>query len=92
VTAGAQGAVVVTADETVRVPAYDIEVVDTTGCGDAFSAGYIRGLALGRPPAEAAELGCATAAQVAGGLGSDFGSFDLASVESFAAAAALKEV
>ncbi|MFJ2754591.1 carbohydrate kinase family protein [Nocardioides sp. NPDC087217] len=92
VTAGAQGAVVVTADDTVRVPAYDIEVVDTTGCGDAFSAGYIRGLALGRTPVEAAALGCATAAQVAGGLGSDFGSFDLASVERFAADAALKEV
>lgn len=92
VTAGARGAVVVTADGATRVPAYDIEVVDTTGCGDAFSAGYIRGLALGRTPVEAAELGCATAAQVAGGLGSDFGSFDLAAVESFAAGTALKEV
>ena len=31
-----------------------IEVVDTTGCGDAFSAGFLRGLSLGREPAEAA--------------------------------------
>ena len=31
-----------------RVPAFEVEVVDTTGCGDAFSAGFLRGLALGR--------------------------------------------
>ena len=32
------------------VPAFPVEVVDTTGCGDAFSAGFLRGLALGREP------------------------------------------
>ena len=37
-----------------RVPAFEIEVVDTTGCGDAFSAGFLRGLSLGRDRAEAA--------------------------------------
>jgi sugar/nucleoside kinase (ribokinase family) len=52
-------------------------VVDTTGCGDAFSAGFLRGLALGRDRRAAAELGCAAAALVAGGLGSDYGDFDL---------------
>ena len=31
-----------------RIPAFEVEVVDTTGCGDAFSAGFLRGLALGR--------------------------------------------
>ena len=30
------------------VPAFPVDVVDTTGCGDAFSAGFLRGLALGR--------------------------------------------
>ena len=30
------------------VPAFAVDVVDTTGCGDAFSAGFLRGLALGR--------------------------------------------
>ncbi|MEI2559125.1 PfkB family carbohydrate kinase [Acinetobacter pittii] len=63
-------------------------MVDTTGCGDAFSAGYLRGLALGRTPVEAARLGCATAAQVAQGLGTDAGSYDLAAVEALAASAA----
>lgn len=59
--------------------------VDTTGCGDAFSAGFLRGLALGRDRDEAMVLGCATAAVVAGGLGSDHGEFDLAAVDAFAA-------
>jgi sugar/nucleoside kinase (ribokinase family) len=84
-TCGADGALVVDADGAEQVPAFDVEVVDTTGCGDAFSAGFLRGLALGRKPADAARLGCATAALVAGGLGTDHGDFDLAAVEDFAA-------
>ena len=84
VTQGSKGALVVTADDVVEVPAYPIEVVDTTGCGDAFSAGFLRGLSLGRDPRDAARLGCATAAQVAQGLGTDAGSYDLDSVVAFA--------
>jgi sugar/nucleoside kinase (ribokinase family) len=84
-TAGADGAVVVTADGVTRVPAFPVDVVDTTGCGDAFSAGFLRGLSLGRTPAAAAALGCATAAQVAGGLGTDWGDYDLAAVDRLAA-------
>ncbi len=85
VTQGARGALVVTADEVIEVPAYVVDVVDTTGCGDAFSAGFLRGLSLGRDLRGAAELGCAAAAQVAGGLGTDTGTYSLASVEAFAA-------
>ena len=84
-TCGGDGAVVVDADGVERVPAFAVEVVDTTGCGDAFSAGFLRGLSSGRDRREAAVLGCATAALVAGGLGSDHGEFDLAAVEAFAA-------
>ncbi len=73
VTRGAEGALVVKPDETIEVPAYDVEVIDTTGCGDAFSAGFLRGLSLGHELGVAAALGCATAAQVAQGLGTDAG-------------------
>jgi sugar/nucleoside kinase (ribokinase family) len=83
-TRGAEGALVVTADAEFAVAALPIDVVDTTGCGDAFSAGYLRGLSLGRSLADAARLGCTAAAQVAQGLGTDAGSYDLASVESAA--------
>jgi sugar/nucleoside kinase (ribokinase family) len=76
-TRGADGAVVVTADDVIEVPAFPIEPVDTTGCGDAFSAGFLRGLSLDRSPRDAALLGCAAAALVAQGLGTDAGDYDL---------------
>ena len=85
VTRGAQGALVVTADETIAVPAFDVEVVDTTGCGDAFSAGFLRGLAIGKDLRESAVLGSATAAIVAQGLTTDHGELDLVTVERLAA-------
>ncbi|MDZ5620894.1 sugar kinase [Nocardioides sp. HM23] len=84
VTAGARGAYVATVDETGWVPAFEIEVVDTTGCGDSFSAGFLLGRANGRDLVAAATLGNATAAQVAQGMSTDAGSYDLASVDSFA--------
>ena len=87
VTCGASGALVADADGTHRIPAFEVEVVDTTGCGDAFSAGFLAGVLAGRSPAEAAVLGNAAAAQVVQGLGSDHGSFDRTSVEEFAASA-----
>lgn len=54
---GARGAVVVTAADTIEVPAYEIDVVDTTGCGDAFSAGFLRGPDRGLDHRDAAALG-----------------------------------
>jgi sugar/nucleoside kinase (ribokinase family) len=90
VTRGAEGALVVTAGEVVEVPAYDIEVVDTTGCGDAFSAGFLRGVSLGGDLRAAARLGCATAAQVAQGLGTDAGSYTLVLVQAFEREAATR--
>lgn len=83
-TRGGDGVLIVDSDGSEAVPAFEVDVVDTTGCGDAFSAGFLRGLSLGRERREAAVLGCAAAAQVAQGLGSDHGEFDLAAVERFA--------
>jgi sugar/nucleoside kinase (ribokinase family) len=85
-TCGADGVVIVDAGGVEMVPAFDIEVVDTTGCGDSFSAGFLRGLSLGRSRRDAALLGCAAAALVAQGLGTDHGDFDLAAADAFAAA------
>lgn len=86
-TAGAEGAVVVTREETIEVAAFPVDVVDTTGCGDAFSAGFLRGLSLGLGLREAATLGCATAGQVAQGVGTDAGAYDLDTVQDLARAA-----
>jgi sugar/nucleoside kinase (ribokinase family) len=88
VTQGSKGALIVSEDETIEVPAFAVDVLDTTGCGDAFSAGFILGRALGRDLWDAARLGCATAAQVAGGIGTDAGEYDLEMVDAFANQAA----
>ncbi len=77
VTFGADGCVVT--DETgalVHVPAIEIPVVDTTGCGDAFTAGLVSGMLLGCDPVDAAWLGVACGSLVATGLGSDAGLAD----------------
>ena len=44
---GSAGCLVMSATETVRVPAFDVQVVDGTGAGDAFFAGFIAGLLQG---------------------------------------------
>jgi sugar/nucleoside kinase (ribokinase family) len=89
-TRGADGVLIVDGDGEESVPAFQVEVVDTTGCGDAFSAGFLRGLALGRDRRAAAELGCAAAALVAQGLGTDHGDYGLEEAERFGAETATR--
>lgn len=80
-TRGAQGALVVTGDDVIAVAAFPVDVVDTTGCGDAFSAGFVTGRLRGLDLADAAELGCAVAAHVAQGIGTAANSYDLTAIE-----------
>ena len=53
ITLGAGGCVIRTEAGAWHVPGYAVDVVDTTGSGDAFAAGFAVALAEGRPPAEA---------------------------------------
>ena len=76
-TMGGEGSLLATARERMRLAAHKIAVVDTSGCGDAYCAGFIRALRLGWPPSECMKLGNAAAAMVAQGLGSDAGIRDL---------------
>jgi sugar/nucleoside kinase (ribokinase family) len=76
VSRGADGAALITADRRVDVPAFPAEVVDTTGCGDACSAGFIIGLLRGWPAEDASWLAMAAASLVVSGLGSDAGIVD----------------
>lgn len=73
VTLGARGSLVATADGTEHVPAIETTVADTTGCGDAYCAGFLTGLLHDRDVVTAARWGTAAAALVATGLGSDAG-------------------
>jgi len=76
-TMGGDGSILTTARGRVHLAAHDIEVVDTSGCGDAYCAGFIRGLRSAWAPTECMKLGNAAAALVARGLGSDAGIRDL---------------
>jgi sugar/nucleoside kinase (ribokinase family) len=78
VSRGAEGCLLVTGDDHQALPALDVEVVDTTGCGDAVSAGFITAVLSGWSLEDAARLAMAAGALVAGGLGSDAGIVDLA--------------
>jgi ribokinase len=65
VTLGAGGALIATGDDTIHVPAFSVEAVDTTGAGDAFSGGLAVALAQGRSLAEAVRFGNACGALAA---------------------------
>ena len=82
VSLGADGCLVVDAEHHVHVPGRHVDVIDTTGCGDALTAGYLRALTLGADPVEAARLGVVAASLVACGVGSDAGIIDLETTQS----------
>lgn len=65
VTRSEQGAVACTASEQAEVPAEPIDrVVDTTGAGDLFAAGFLFGHVRGKPLADCLKLGAICAAEV----------------------------
>jgi sugar/nucleoside kinase (ribokinase family) len=70
VTRGAAGSVVVTPSGPVSVPAAPVDrVVDTTGAGDLFAAGFLYGLTHGLDPEASARLGGLCAAEVISHVG-----------------------
>src|SRR5579872_7184694 len=89
VTLGADGCLVASQDRgmPVHLPAIAVDVVDTTGCGDGFTAGLLAGLLLDATPLDAAWLGLACGALVATGLGSDAGIENFGQVLDFLACA-----
>ncbi len=81
---GERGSLILSSNgERIRVPAFKVRLVDTTGCGDAWSAGFIAGLSLNMSISKAAQLGSACGSLVASGLGSDAGIIDLATTLAF---------
>jgi sugar/nucleoside kinase (ribokinase family) len=91
---GAEGSMLGADGPPIQIPALPVQVVDTTGCGDAYTAGFIMGLARGWSPRAAAWLGTATGGLVATGLGSDAGIIDFPATMRFlkTAAASLSDV
>lgn len=70
ITLGERGSVVVVAEEAVAVPAAPVaQVVDTTGAGDLFAAGFLFGLTHREGPEACARLGALCAGEVISHLG-----------------------
>ena len=70
ITRSAEGALVVSRDGTRAVPAFPVErVVDTTGAGDLFAAGFLAGLTRNLDLADCARLGGLAAAEIISHLG-----------------------
>lgn len=70
ITRGAEGCVIVTPDDLIEVAAVPVEsVVDTTGAGDLFAAGFLHGLTSGADLSTCGRLGAIAAAEVIGHVG-----------------------
>lgn len=70
VTRSETGSLVAAGEETVSVPALPVaQVVDTTGAGDQYAAGFLFGFAKGRPLAECGALGSLAAGEVISHMG-----------------------
>ena len=80
---GGDGSLVASVDSFHRLPALPIDTVDTTGCGDAYCAGFIVAAARGWDTLASAWFGTASAALVAQGLGSDAGIVDFSTTLEF---------
>jgi sugar/nucleoside kinase (ribokinase family) len=63
-TRGAKGSVIVSGDEVFNVEPFSVPVLDTTGAGDMYAAGFLHGLAQGWDLPECGRLGSAAAARI----------------------------
>lgn len=69
ITRGAKGSVVARGDEVVEVDAHPVEVVDTTGAGDLYAAGFLFGFTRDRSMETCGRLGSIAASAVLGHTG-----------------------
>jgi sugar/nucleoside kinase (ribokinase family) len=70
VTLGAKGSIVAQGSDAVSVPAAPVaRVVDTTGAGDSYAAGFLYGVVRESGPETSARLGALAAAEIVSHLG-----------------------
>ena len=68
-TLGGKGSLVMTEQGLIKVPAIKAEVVDKTGGGDVYAAGFLAGMLLEWKPRDCACFGAKVAAKSIGGVG-----------------------
>jgi len=64
ITRSEKGSLVIAGDETHEVPAFPTTVVDTTGAGDLYAAGFLYGYTAGMPLLDCGKLGSVAASEV----------------------------
>lgn len=83
---GAAGSATLENGEVLRVPAFAIEPLDTTGAGDSFNAGFLDAWLRGRSILESMRIGAACGALSTQGLGGTAAQPSESQVEEFLAA------
>jgi len=68
-TTGPDGVLIATADKVISLPAEDVDVVDKTGAGDMFAAGFLAGLSLGKDLKTCGLMGGVAAGEVISHIG-----------------------
>lgn len=80
---GPKGSYVRTPEKGYRIPAFKVDVSDTTGCGDSYCGGFTAALSQGASLDKACKLGTGASGLVASGLGSNAKVVDLKSTHKF---------
>ena len=89
VTRGAAGALMAVEGKQVELRAPAMKVVDSSGAGDAFSAGFIYGLLQGWPLERTGQFASVVGASACTALGCTAGVFSVDEVEAYLASASL---
>lgn len=90
ITMGGAGSLLVSKDVRLRASAYSIPLVDASGGGDAFDAGFICGLLDGKGPGDCLRLASALGASCVRAIGTTPGVFTRTECEAFLRANELK--
>jgi sugar/nucleoside kinase (ribokinase family) len=69
ITLDKEGSLIVTHDRVIEIKPVGTTVVDTTGAGDAYAAGFLHGLSHGLPLKECGDIASATAGEVVSHVG-----------------------
>jgi sugar/nucleoside kinase (ribokinase family) len=70
ITRGAQGGLILAGESTIEVAAEPVtQVVDTTGAGDLYAAGFLFGMSTGRDLATCGRIGAIAAGEIIGHFG-----------------------
>ncbi|PCI99089.1 MAG: adenosine kinase [Alphaproteobacteria bacterium] len=70
ITRSDQGAVIISGDQQIKIDAVPVDnVIDTTGAGDQFAAGFLYGFTEGKSLEESGKLGAIAAAEVISHMG-----------------------